>query len=158
VGALASNGEGGALRYGGRINEDLTWRAYFKDFAIDDTVTATGADAHDRWTKPQGGFQLDWTPGAADAVSFSGDGYSGRDTPPAGPDANPNGFNLNTRWNHQWANGSQLQVQSWFNREARGPDAVGGTPYAYNSFDLEAQQDFAIGARQHVVVGAGLRD
>ncbi len=157
-GAVATNGEGGALRYGGRISEDLTWRAYLKDFAIGDTVTASGADAHDHWAKPQGGFQFDWTPGAADAVSFSGDGYDGSEAQPVGSDANLNGFNFNGRWDHSWANGDELQVQSWFNRETRGADASGGTPYDYDSFDFEAQQNFAIGARQSFVVGAGLRD
>jgi iron complex outermembrane receptor protein len=154
----ATNGEGGALRYGGRISDDLTWRAYLKDFAIGDTVTQAGADARDRWTKPQGGFQFDWTPSAADAVTVSGDGYDGWEAQGAGPDGNLNGFNFNGRWDHLWADGSELQVQSWFNREARGSDASGGTPYAYDSFDLEAQQDFTVGARQSFVVGAGLRD
>jgi iron complex outermembrane receptor protein len=157
-GAVATNGEGAVLRYGGRISEDLTWRAYVKDFAIGDTVTRAGADAHDHWTKPQGGFQFDWTPSAADAVTLSGDGYDGREAQPLGADANLNGFNLNGRWDHLWANGDELQVQSWFNREARGADATGGTPYFYDSFDFEAQQDFAIGARQSFVVGAGVRD
>ena len=49
-------------------------------------------------------------------------------------------------------------MQSWFNREARGADQSGGTPYWYDSFDLEAQQNFALGGRQSFVVGAGLRD
>ena len=99
-----------------------------------------------------------WTPGAADALSFSGDGYDGWEAQPVGADANFSGFNLNGRWNHQWADGSELQLQSWFNRESRGADAAGGTPYDYDSFDVEGQQDFALGARQHVVVGAGVRD
>ena len=157
-GAVATNGESGALRYGGRISEDLTWRAYVKDFAVGDTVTATGADARDHWTKPQGGFQFDWTPSAADAVTLSGDGYGGSEAQPVGADADLNGFNLNGRWDHTWKNGDELQVQSWFNREARGPDATGGTPYWYDSFDVEAQQNFALGGRQSFVVGAGLRD
>lgn len=157
-GAVATNGESGVLRYGGRISDDLTWRAYLKDLRVGDTVAATGADARDHWTKPQGGFQFDWTPGPADAVTLSGDGYDGWEAQPVGPDANFNGFNLNAHWDHQWTNGNELQVQSWFNREARGPDQSGGSPYWFNSFDVEAQQNFAVGTRNSLVVGGGFRD
>ncbi|HEY1751394.1 MAG TPA: TonB-dependent receptor [Caulobacteraceae bacterium] len=153
-----TDGEGIALRYGGRVSDNLTWRAYAKDLAIGDTQGAAGLDAHDHWAKPQGGFQIDWTPGSADSFSLSGDGYDGEEAQPTGPDASFNGFNLNGRWDHQWRDGGELQVQSWFNREARGPDASGGTPYAYDSYDFEAQQDFPQVARQRFVVGAGVRD
>jgi iron complex outermembrane receptor protein len=153
-----TNGEGIALRYGGRVSDDLTWRAYAKDLAIGDTLTAAGLDAHDHWAKPQGGFQIDWTPGSADSLSLSGDGYGGEEAQPVGPDGNLNGFNLNGRWDHQWGDGGELQVQSWFNREARGPDDSGGTPYWYDSYDFEAQQNFPTVARQSFVVGVGVRD
>jgi iron complex outermembrane recepter protein len=154
----ASNGEGLTVRYGGRVSDDLTYRAYVKDLAVGDTVTATGADAKDHFAKPQGGFQLDWTPGASDALTLSGDAYDGEEAQAAGPDANLNGFNLNGRWDHQWRGGGDLSVQSWFNREARGADDSGGTPYAYDSYDLEAQQNFPTIWRQSIVVGAGVRD
>ena len=153
----ATNGGGVTARYGGRISDDLTYRAYIRDFAIGDTVTASGADARDRWSKPQGGFEFDWTPTSADALTLQGDGYDGWEAQPTGPDANLDGFNLNAHWDHVWTSGAELQVQTYFNREARGPDSTGGTPYWYNSYDFDAQQDFQVGTRQSFVVGGGVR-
>jgi iron complex outermembrane receptor protein len=154
----ATNGESATIRYGGRISDDLTYRAYATDFALGDTDTATGADARDHWSRPQGGFQLDWTPSSADALTLSGDGYDGSEAQPTGPDANLNGFNLNGHWDHTFDNGSELRVQGWFNREARGSDQTGGTPYWYDSFDLDVQHDFQLGSSQTIVWGGGVRD
>ncbi|HLY80242.1 MAG TPA: TonB-dependent receptor [Caulobacteraceae bacterium] len=155
--SLGANGEALSVRYGGRISDDLTYRAYIRDFAIGDTATAAGADARDHWFKPQGGFQFDWTPSAADAVTVQGDGYDGYEAQPTGPDANLNGFNLNAHWDHVWADGAESQVQTYFTRAARGPDATGGSPYWYDSYDFDVQHDFALGARQRVVIGGGVR-
>jgi iron complex outermembrane receptor protein len=154
----ATNGESATVRYGGRISDDLTYRAYVTDFAIGDTLTATGADARDHWSRPQGGFQFDWTPSSADALTLQGDGYGGSEAQPTGPDADLNGFNLNGHWDHTFDNGSELQAQTWFNREARGPDQTGGTPYWYDSFDLDVQHDVQLGSRQTIVWGGGVRD
>jgi iron complex outermembrane receptor protein len=156
--SVGTTGEGATVRYGGRISDDLTYRAYIRDFAIGDTVTAGGADARDHYAKPQGGFQFDWTPTSADALTVQGDGYDGYEAQPTGPDANLNGFNVGAHWDHTWADGAELQVQTYFNREARGPDATGGTPYWYDTYDFDVQQDFPLGDRQSFVVGGGVRD
>jgi iron complex outermembrane receptor protein len=153
-----SDGSSATVRYGGRISDDLTYRIYAQDFSIGDTLTRTGADADDHWYKPQGGFRIDWTPGASDAVDVEGDGYVGQTDEPAGaPDANFNGFDLNAAWRHTWHDGSQLQVQAYVNREQTGPSPT-GVPFAYTTYDLEAQDNFAWGARQSLVVGGGVRD
>lgn len=146
------------LRYGGRVSQDLTWRAYVRDLWAADTQTITGADAHDRWSKPQGGFQLDWTPGSADYLTLSGDAYQGAVAQPTGPDSGFSGLDLNAHWDHLWANGSELQVQSYLNRESEGPDATGGLPYWYDSYDLEVQHDLQATPRQAIAWGAEVRD
>jgi iron complex outermembrane receptor protein len=154
----ATDGESATVRYGGRISDDLTYRAYVTDFAVGDTFTAADADAHDHWSRPQGGFQFDWTPGSADALTLQGDGYGGSEAQAGGSDANLSGFDLNGHWDHSFDNGSELQVQTWFNREARGTDQGGGTPYWYDSFDVDVQHDFQLGSRQTIVWGGGVRD
>jgi iron complex outermembrane receptor protein len=145
------------VRTGGRLSDDLTWRVYARDFAIGDTVTSAGTSADDHWYKPQGGFRLDWTPGAADAVTFEGDGFVGQTAEPGAPDANFNGFNVNASWDHRWSDGGDLQVQGYINREQAGP-TPSGVPVWFTTYDLEAQDNFALGARQAIVVGAGVRD
>jgi iron complex outermembrane receptor protein len=145
------------VRGGVRLSDDLTLRLYSRLVAGDDTVTATGASAHDHWRKAQAGFAMNWTPSAADAISLSGDAYAGEDAQPTPAQANLSGYNLNLHWNHASANGSLLQVQAYFNREERGPDSTGGTPYWYDSYDLDVQHDFSLGDRQAVVLGGGVR-
>jgi iron complex outermembrane receptor protein len=61
-----------AIQYGGKLDEDVDYRVYAKDFYNRALDLANGASAHDGWSKPQGGFRLDWSPGA-DTVMLSGD-------------------------------------------------------------------------------------
>jgi iron complex outermembrane receptor protein len=144
------------VQYGGRISDDLTWRVYAKSFTEYDTVTASGAKADDDWSKPQGGFRLDWTPTAADAVTFQGDAYSGDESQAGEPDQYISGGDLETRWTHAWQDGSSLQVQADYDQTDRGtPDGDGHFTLA--TYDLDVQDSFAPDARNEVVFGGGLR-
>ena len=107
------------MQYGGRINDDLTWRAYVKSFTEYDTVTP-GRGGRRRWSKPQGGFRLDWTPSGLDHVTLQGDAYNGEEAQQGLPDQNITGGNLVGRWNHAWQNGSDLQVQAYYDQTDRG--------------------------------------
>ncbi|HEV2363204.1 MAG TPA: TonB-dependent receptor plug domain-containing protein [Caulobacteraceae bacterium] len=67
-----------SIRYGGRLSETASWRAYVRELVVADTVTATGAHAGDHWNTTRGGFRFDWTPAPADAVVLEGDAFAGR--------------------------------------------------------------------------------
>jgi len=141
------------LRYGGRVGESATYRVYARAFHAGDTETRSGASAHDRWSRLQGGFRLDWTPGDHDDVSIHGDAFNGS---AANFDA-MSGGNLVARWNHAWDNGSGLQIQAYVDREQRGHDITGGTPLWVNTYDVDLQHSFALGKRNAIVWGGGLR-
>ena len=147
---------GVSLRYGGRIGDDLTYRVYAKDFIGADTVTSTGAGAHDRWTRPQGGFRFDWTPSSADLVTLQGDAYRGAEARLGMQDETIAGRNLLGRWNHTWQDGSALQVQAYYDRTERATDDNGGH-FALDTYDLDVQHNFALGRRNAIVWGGGLR-
>ena len=75
-------------RYGGRIGEDLHWRAYGKQFDRNHGFDPDGA--YDNWRQARGGFRTDWTPTSDDTFTLQGDyynGYSGRDQVTAFPTA-----------------------------------------------------------------------
>src|SRR5687767_4758883 len=88
-GGLLSAGGGageigfGALRYGGRITEEIHYRAFVKYFDRDDTrLLASGSDGD--WQMLRGGFRIDWTPGLAledsllhNEFTLQGDIYQG---------------------------------------------------------------------------------
>ncbi len=142
-----------AARYGGRISPSLTWRAYVQEVYGTDTLTSTGAPASDHWSRPQGGFRLDWTPRASDTVTLQGDAYYGTEV----ATTSIGGGNLTARWNHNWAGGSNLQVQAFFDRVVRGTDNAGGSGFWQNIYDLDAQNSFRLGERNLIVWGGGVR-
>ena len=135
-----------SLRYGGKIGADLSYRLYAKGFHVGDTVASTGAAARDNWSKAQGGFRVDWTPRPSDAVTLQGDGYGGEEA----PNQTISGGNLLARWNHTWRNDAALQVQAYYDR------AQGGG-FRLDTYDLDVQHSFALGRRNHVVWGGGVR-
>ena len=145
-----------SLRYGGRVGDSLTYRVYATDFSDTDTLTSAGAKAHDTWSKPQGGFRLDWGPSLADVVTLQGDAYSGAEAQPGAPNQDINGVNLLGRWNHSWQSGGGLQVQAYFDQAGRST-ADGGGDFKVNTYDLDIQDSLNLGARNAVVFGGGFR-
>jgi iron complex outermembrane receptor protein len=157
-GGLLSLGAGdqeraASLQYGGRITEDLTYRAYVKWFHRDDVVTQAKVSAHDAWFVPQGGFRFDWTPGD-DRVTLQGDFYDGVENHATGPDDDVAGRNVLVRWAHAFGDGSELQTQAYYDRAQRFSGPFG---FALDTYDFNAQYSFKIGAWNDIVSGAGYR-
>ncbi len=147
-------GQSASFRYGGRIKDDLTYRVYAKGFVNADSKTSAGVDAHDGWSKPQGGFRVDWTP-AGDTVTLQGDLYQGQETQPGQPDQFIDGRNLLARWTHPGKGGASLQVQAYYDYTSRG--TYGGGDFNLDTYDVDVQHSFAIGGRNNVVWGGGYR-
>ena len=143
----------GAVRYGGRLSENLTYRLYAQEIYENDTPTSTGGHQVDRWSRPQGGFRLDWTPASTDLVTVQGDAYYGA----TATTTTIGGGNVTARWNHSWQDGSNLQVQAFFDRVVIGNDLTGGTPLWQNIYDLDVQDSVNLGARNQLVWGGGVR-
>ena len=161
AGALVDVGAGAlgwstTLQYGGKLGSDLNYRVYAKTFRDADTVTSTGAPARDHWSKPQGGFRFDWTPSGADTVTLQGDTYSGNDAQgPGSPDEHINGRNLMLRWDRVGAGGSDLQVQTYYDRTGRSTLGTGN--FTLDTYDVDVQESFPFGPRNQVVLGGGYR-
>jgi iron complex outermembrane receptor protein len=144
-----------ALRYGGRISESVTYRAYASAFQDDDTRTAAGS-ANDHWSKPQVGFRIDWTASDADLVTVQGDAYRGDEAQRGAPAQSVRGGNLTARWGRSWSDGSALQVQAYYDRAARGA-GVDGSGLQVDTYDLDVQHSLAVGPRHQLVWGGGYR-
>ncbi len=147
---------GASLRYGGKINSDLSYRLYAKGFYRDDTLTSTGGPAHDNWTRPQGGFRLDWRPSGVDQVTLQGDAYQGDDAQAGAPDERITGRNLVARWTRSWKDGAELKVQAYYDRTGRATEGGGGS-FSLDTYDLDVQHSFMLGPRNAVVWGGGVR-
>jgi len=145
-----------AVRFGGRLSDALTYRIYGGTYLHDDTRLATGAWAHDHWSRPQGGFRLDWTASERDAVTLQGDGYSGSESQSGADPEDIKGANLSARWTRTTNGGGSLQVQAYYDRTERSAE-VDGSGFWVDTYDLDLQRSTTLGERQQIVFGGGFR-
>jgi iron complex outermembrane receptor protein len=144
----------GSLQYGGTLSDDLDYRVYGETSSLAHDRVSTGANAEDGMDKTQGGFRLDWTPGA-DTLTLQGDIYDGAENATPSLNTNIYGGNIQASWQHTLEDGSSLQVLSYYDATRRFAGAAGG--YAFNTYDLEVQHDFSLNAANDIVWGVGGR-
>lgn len=143
-----------SARYGGKIDEELTYRFYGKAFQRDAMQLADGADAQDDWYKGQGGFRLDWSHGA-DLLTVQGDAYRGLESQQVGSKLSLVGANALARWQHH-SERSDLQLQTYYDFTQRTAPAD-GVAFDLHTYDIEIQQSIALGSMHKIVWGAGER-
>ncbi len=119
-----------ALRYGGDLGADGSFRVYGRYFDRNHSSTANGVAMPDGWYKAEGGFRADWS-AAADQVMVKGNAYRGLvGQPPPGSISvggvslalapiPVSGANLTGRWAHTLPGGSDLLVQLYYDRTER---------------------------------------
>lgn len=144
-----------ALRWGGRIGDDLAWRVYGQTRHQDDAERADGADADDGMSLHQGGFRGDWTPAAATTVTLQGDAYTGDIDQRAQDDIGVSGHNLLGRWTQAVGAGSEVQFQTYWDRTHR--DIPGAIVEDLDTVDVDLQHRFPLVGRQTVIWGLGWR-
>ncbi len=141
-------------RYGGRINDDTTYRVYGFGFHRGAMELADGSSAHDGWAKGQAGFRSDWAT-EKDTVTVQGDFYSGTQDVLNDSDGSLLGANILTRYQHH-NDKSDLQIQAYFDQTQQfGPP--GQTAFVVHTYDVELQQTIAAGSRNRLVWGGGGR-
>ncbi|HVW73738.1 MAG TPA: TonB-dependent receptor [Rhizomicrobium sp.] len=144
-----------ALQYGGRLDDNIDYRVYARDFWQRAFNSAPGVGAHDGWAKPQGGFRVDWSQ-AQDLVTLSGDIYSGVEDQLGGGNQDIAGGNLTARWQRTLDDQSSLQLLAYYDETQRSA-AGGGGAFVLNTYDIEAQHNFSIGSWNNIVWGVGER-
>lgn len=144
----------GAARYGTSPAPGLYVRAYGQYSDRDGVVLTDGQDVDNHWGMGQGGFRLDWEASDADVFTVQGDLYKSRYAQ-VGEDFVSTGGNLIGQWSHTRPNGSNFNLQMYFDGIHRKvPGSYDDLLYTY---DLDFQHRFVIGARNLVVWGAGYR-
>ena len=138
------------VHYGGRLTPELTYRVHGEFSAFSAFPQSNGSSAEDAWSRPSGGFRLDWSP-PGDSVSLQGD-ILGATQNPGGV---IRGSDAAADWHHDFANGSKLQVLAYFDNEARG--ANNGSSFSVDTYDIEAQHNFTVAGWNDIVWGAGER-
>ena len=171
-GALASAGGGnidqgiGGFRYGAGNGSNLDYRFYGKGFG-------RGAGFHsdeqgfDTWRFGQIGFRTDWDVRRSDHLTIQGDMYKGgigeavlygSFNPPKQIVSNQavaaSGGNLLVEWRHDLREGSDIQVQAYYDRTyALAPHYQ----ETRNTFDVDFIHHLTLGQRQNFIWGVGAR-
>lgn len=140
---------GGAAQYGGRVGDNLTYRAYLDGYHFSPTRAIGGGDAEDAWSRPQGGFRLDWSPGN-DLVTAEGDIFQASEE----PGGSIQGRDLVGTWQHRFADSSSLQIQGYYDLAKRYTDNNSGGGFRVDTYDFSAQHQFNLGAQNQIVWGA----
>ncbi|MBF0507465.1 MAG: TonB-dependent receptor [Deltaproteobacteria bacterium] len=163
------------LRYGGKIDETLTYRVYGKYFDRDriaDNANHTpaidsGSKAIDDWRSGRGGFRMDWAPTKANSLSLQGEAFKNGFSeealrfsldPPSSylkrQDSTTSGGHLMGRAKHEFSDTSEISAQLYYDRA--NWDTLGARVWT-DTIDLELQHRFYLGTRQEIVWGLGCR-
>ncbi len=161
--------EFGGVRYGDSLGEATQFRVYGKYVDDGDESIANGSAAQDSWHQAQGGFRLDSVLSPQDNLSVHGDIRDGREDQEADSTARTGGGNIVGQWTHQSDGGSQMSLQSYYDRtHLADPVAetfVGSIPLAPAGFlkddlttlDVDFQDQLASGSVHHLIWGVGFR-
>jgi iron complex outermembrane receptor protein len=146
-----------SLRYGGTIGSSASYRVYLKGVQDEAFDAVAGGSSRDQWRRLQGGFRIDWSPAPRDELTLRGDAYAGTTGHP-GNDERIAGRALTAHWRHATGTGDDagaVQVQLYYDRTMRADLTTGRL--VFDSYDIDVQHDFGLGAAQHIVWGGGAR-
>ena len=157
----------GSFRYGGKLNETTSGRAYVKGFERDALSRPAGQAAGDAWSKMQGGFRLDSDLSSADSATLQGDVYHSDLNQQIGlasltapyreaiaDQAQATGGNLVSRLQHQISDTSTYALQLYFDTYDRREAFI---EEQRHTGDVDFQHRFAFNDWNDIVWGVGYR-
>ena len=144
-----------ALQYGCKLDDTVSYRVYAKDFYQRAFDNSAGKSNHDNWSKPQGGFRLDWDQ-EEDKIGLQGDIYAGVEGQTDATHGSIAGSNLTATWQHQLGDGSSLQLLTYYDETERHA-AMDAGAFVLNTYDIELQHNFRLGSWNSIVWGIGDR-
>jgi iron complex outermembrane receptor protein len=169
--AGAGNQERGfaGFRHGGSFEDSSgSYRVYGKGFARDATVNAANQKQDDAWRSGQMGFRMDRIVSGSDRLTLQGDAYSMRNGTPLTsnavlvppytsytPDTAPvHGSNLMAHWGSTLSDGSEMDLQGYYDRVQFDTLYVGEDTRTY---DIDFQHRLHPNASNDLMWGANYR-
>jgi len=156
-----------SARYGGKVGDNIYYRAYTKYSDWEPSLGPTGANASDGWHALRGGFRVDSTPSRADSLTLQGDLYRSnfgetltvpslsapysRTFPNAGKYS---GGNILGHWNHAFSR-SSTSLQVYYDDTNTADNSLFTDHEAV--YDIDFQHDVHLGESQDFVWGLGYR-
>jgi len=156
----------GSFRFGGSLGSKALFRVFSRQTTRSSLTDGSGASGGDSWNMTDGGFRVDWNPSKTDSVTVESSTYRGvigRNQPKlvslspltyevGGLSSNTGGHIL-ARWNHSFANSSELTFQTYYDKS----HTSGFDHDDIHTFDFDLQYSFKIGSRNDVMLGFGTR-
>ena len=142
-------------RYGGRISNKVSYRAYGQGYERDNTFLVAGGDNTDDWALIQGGVRFDITPSKNNEVNLTADFYTGKEQDAEKP-SSIDGQNVMGTFTHTFSERSSLSVQAYLDRTWRR-DITGLLNSELFTYDLDLQHNFSAGEAHKFVWGLGYR-
>jgi iron complex outermembrane recepter protein len=142
-------------RYGGAIGPKLRYRLYGKGFLRGPEYHADHND-FDSWHQERGGMRLDWRQSDDSEYMVEADLYGGTSPAETGPTSyleRTAGGDLVARWRRKFNNGSDIYLQTYFDRTTRGALLFAETR---NTFDVDFMHRFRIAEQHQISYGFGL--
>lgn len=154
------------FRYGGATSRGLNYRLYTKSFTRGPEFHRNAGNFDD-WRGVQGGFRMDWESRGRDRFTLQGDVYRqesgervsvGSYTPPRTFDVSGNaslsGANAMLRWVRTYRGGSNVQVQTYYDRTSRFEPNLGETR---NTLDVDVLARTVLSSRHELQYGLEAR-
>lgn len=156
------------LRYGGKLNDDVYYRAYAKYDLRDDTKTVTGGSGNNEWYNAKAGFRSDWNVSNSRKITVQGDVYHAVIDLDLGiqslteldgilsyhDEIHSKGMNLLGRWEEIHSDTLRSTFQSYFDYQS--PD-YSSLKQAISTFDFDYQTAWTANERNEVMWGGGAR-
>lgn len=157
----------GGIRYGNRINDNISFRIYSKYLDRSHFIDSSGNATHDDWDSIQAGFRIDGELGDANHLTIQGDiieVLAGQlSTPPANippyyysiiEDVKSKGKNLLFRLQHDFSNDSELSLQFYMDITEYNESL---SHLKYDVYDFSLEHYFQLANRHEVIWGLGTR-
>ncbi len=141
-------------RLGGRHGPDISYRVDGKYAYRDQLKLANGADAKDSMSLGQLGFRTDLAK-QNDDVTLQGNFYNGAEGFSGRKDSKVLGGNILGRVVRRFSSKSELQVQSYFERDYRRVSLQ--SEFTQRIFDIDLQHHFTVNAHHQITWGAEYR-
>jgi iron complex outermembrane recepter protein len=146
----------GSMRYGGSINNKLSYRIYGMGFKLGNSVDTNKLKVNDEWTNWQGGVRLDWEVSDKDKISLVQGIYKADPNPDAkDTPVIAKGDNITARWNRVISAKADFQLQVYYDHTFR--DFGTGLKEDLKTYDIEWQHRNQIGRRHQLTYGLNLR-
>lgn len=145
---------GAATRYGGKIGTNGYYRVYGMGFNRKHTQLSGERDAQDGQQNGQVGFRADWNNAQRD-FTLQGDTYQGTTDQNVSGTPKVSGSNLLARWTRRHDNGSNSNLQAYFDNTVR--DDPFSLRDEINTLDLQFQRAVPLAVSHKLLWGGGYR-